>query len=57
MYYQTGMNQDLRDQMIWTLRRRGVTYRRIAARVGVSMGAVQASLQRTREKQVGLREP
>jgi len=55
MYFQTGMNQDQRDQIIWALRRRGVTYRRIASRVGVSVGAVQASLQRTQEKLAGER--
>jgi transposase len=55
MYEQTGMNQDMRDQMIWTLRRRGMTYRRIANRLGVSVGAVQGSLRRTQEKLAGLR--
>ena len=50
MYDLTGMNQWQRDQMIYELWRRRVPYRRIAERVGVSLGAVQGSIRRTQEK-------
>jgi hypothetical protein len=55
MYDRTGMTQDQRDQLIWDLYQRRVTYARIASRVGVSVGAVQASLKRTVEKLRGER--
>jgi DNA-directed RNA polymerase specialized sigma24 family protein len=50
MYEATGMTGDQRDAVIWELRRRHVTYARIARRVGCSVGAVQASLTRTAAK-------
>lgn len=55
MWAQTGLNQDQRDKIIWEMHRRRIPYRRIAARVGVSLGAVQGSLRRTQEKLAGLR--
>jgi hypothetical protein len=39
-----------RDLLIWQLRRRRVPFTRIAKRVGVSVGVVQASLRRTAAK-------
>lgn len=50
MFDITGLNQWQRDQLIYEMWRRRVPYRKIAARVGVSLGAVQGSIRRTREK-------
>jgi DNA-directed RNA polymerase specialized sigma24 family protein len=55
MYDQTGMTQDQRDRVIYDLYRKRVTYAKIARRVGVSVGAVQASLRRTAERLAGER--
>jgi DNA-directed RNA polymerase specialized sigma24 family protein len=56
MYELTGMTMEERDEIIYNLWRRGVTYRVIARRVGCSTGAVQASLRRTGQRMRGLRE-
>ena len=50
MYRQTGMTQPERDRVIWELRQRRHSYAKIAKAVGVSVGAVQASLRRTAER-------
>jgi hypothetical protein len=50
MYEVTGMTDAQRDLLIWQLRRRRVPFTRIAKRVGVSVGAVQASLRRPAAK-------
>lgn len=55
MYDRTGMTQDQRDVLIYDLYRRRVTYAKIAKRVGISVGAVQASLRRTTERMTGER--
>jgi DNA-directed RNA polymerase specialized sigma24 family protein len=55
MYDRTGMTQDQRDVLIYDLYRRRVTYAKIAKRVGISIGAVQASLRRTTERMTGER--
>ncbi len=52
----TGIaRQDDRDQLIYALWRKWFTYAQIAKRVGVSSGAVQASLRRTAERLTGRR--
>jgi hypothetical protein len=56
MYEQTGMNQDDRDQMIYLLWRKRVSYAKIAKKVGVSIGAVRGSLTRTAQQMTGLRD-
>jgi DNA-directed RNA polymerase specialized sigma24 family protein len=50
MYEATGLTGDQRDAVIWQLRRKRVPYARIARRLGISVGAVQASLKRTAAK-------
>jgi hypothetical protein len=55
MYEQTGMTQDQRDQLIYELWRKRLTYAKIARRVGLSIGGVQASLRRTAERMAGQR--
>ena len=49
------MTQDQRDVLIYDLYRRRVTYAKIAKRVGISVGAVKASLRRTTERMTGER--
>ncbi len=50
MYEATGLTDSEREQMIWELWRRRYSYARIAKRIGVSVGAVRASVARTNEK-------
>jgi DNA-binding CsgD family transcriptional regulator len=50
MYRATGMTDAQREHVIYDLRRRGHSYAKIARAVGVSVGAVQASLRRTAAK-------
>jgi DNA-directed RNA polymerase specialized sigma24 family protein len=52
MYASTGMTEAQRDRIIYELRRRH-TYARIAKEVGVSVGAVRASLARTQAALLG----
>ncbi len=45
-YEATGMTESERNQLIWTLSRRGWTQAKIAARVGVTQQGVSYALQR-----------
>lgn len=56
MYRQTGMTDVERDQLAWELWRRRYSYSKIAKHIGVSVGAVRASVARTNTK-LGLVEP
>jgi lambda repressor-like predicted transcriptional regulator len=50
LYEETGLTDVQRDQLIYQLRSRRWTYAKIARRVGVSVGAVRASLARSSAK-------
>jgi DNA-directed RNA polymerase specialized sigma24 family protein len=55
MYRQSGMTEAERDRAIYNLYLKRVSYIKIAKRVGISVGAVRASLTRTAERMTGLR--
>jgi DNA-directed RNA polymerase specialized sigma24 family protein len=50
MYEASGLTDAQRDAVIWQLRQRRHSYAKIARAVGVSVGAVRASLGRTAAK-------
>jgi len=55
MYEASGMTETVRDKLIYELWRKRVSYAKIAKRVGISVGAVRASLSRTGERMTGRR--
>jgi DNA-directed RNA polymerase specialized sigma24 family protein len=55
MYAASGMTEAQRDTVIYDLWRKRVPYTKIAKRVGISVGAVRASLTRTGERMTGVR--